>query len=135
MPMDEEFRFVFFHKFAECTESLVRQITSVVKLVGRSMCKQDIESAMPKKREPEFPDPPPHLAFCILVDSRLVAHGSSEPEDPHALINVNAVFDADTALRGTHFVLIIMVAADIEDRGLGKSDQKRKIIWVEIPRR
>jgi hypothetical protein len=96
------------------------------------MCEQDIESAVPKERKPKPPDPPPHLAFCILVVSWFVAHRSAKSKYTHAFIDINFVFDADTALWRMRLIFVIMVAADIEDGSFGKGDQKGEIIRIEI---
>jgi hypothetical protein len=54
MAVEEKFRMVLFNQAAENLESLMRQVSSVIELVGRRVSHQNVKAAVLKKLEPEL---------------------------------------------------------------------------------
>ena len=64
--------------------------------------------------------------------SGLIAHRAAQAQDPDALVDINAVLDADTSVRGHFFIFIIVIAMNVEYRHGGKCCQKGKVAGVQI---
>ena len=79
MAVEEKFRMVLFNQAAENLESLMRQVSSVIELVGRRVSHQNVKAAVLKKLEPELFYALIHLFFGILMRTWPVTHGTAQP--------------------------------------------------------
>ena len=134
MPVDEITGLVAVQQVAEGLKAPVGQVFAIVDIPGRRMGKENINTAMAKKRERSLFCPALHFLLLVLVFSVVVIHGAAKAQNPDALVNVELVVHADAALRRFAFVLCIMVAVDVEYRGAGHGDQEREILGPQVTR-
>lgn len=134
MPVDEITGLVAVQQVAEGLKAPVGQVFAIVDIPGRRMGKENINTAMAKKRERSLFCPALHFLFFVLVLAVVVIHGAAKTQNPDALVNVELVVHADAALRRFAFVLCIMVAVDVEYRGAGHGDQEREILGPQVTR-
>ena len=64
------------------------------------------------------------------MDAGFVAERSAQPQDPHAVVDVNLIFDIDTAFGGRFGVPVVVVSVDIEYGRAGESGQKGQVIRI-----
>lgn len=135
MPVDEITGLVAVQQVAEGLKAPVGQVFPVVDIPGRRMGKENINTAMAKKRERSLFCPALHFLLLVLVFSVVVIHGAAKAQNPDALVNVELVIHADAALRRFAFVLGIMVAVHVQNRSVGHGDQEGKVLRTKISRR
>ena len=96
-------------------EPLMGQVHSIIELIRRSMGDQNIKSPVLKQLEPQLSDPILHLPLRILIIPRPVTHGASKPKNPHPLVNIDLVINADTSVRRNLPVFLIVVPMYIQN--------------------
>ena len=57
-----------------------------------------------------------------------VANRAAQTQNAHTLMTINLIFNADTAERRARLVNVIVVAMDVQDRGVGIGGDERQII-------
>ena len=117
----------------ESLKALMRQILAIEKALSRRVGQQDVDSPVPLQRKPKLPDPAVHLRLGILVDSRLIPHGTSQTEDPYTLVDIDGIFHTDTPLRRRLVIAVVVISMDIENRTFHKSSEKGKVLGSQIP--
>ena len=130
MPVKEKFRMVFLYQPLKRPESLMRQIPSVIKLIGRRMRHQYIEAPPTEQFKAQLRNSLFHLPFSILMRPLLIAHGTAEPQNADSFVDKNLILNADAPFRCDSLVFLIMVPMYIQYRNMGKCCQKRKVLRI-----
>ena len=133
MAVDEILGFVFFHQRTETFKTLMGKIFPVVEPPGGGMGQKNIEAFVADQFHPEFPDAGPHFFFGVLVRAVAVAHGTAKSEDTDPFVDIEIIIHTDAALGRGHFILVIVVSVNIENRTVRQCYQKTEISGTQIP--
>lgn len=118
---------MFFDEMPETEKTAMRKILVVSQIKGGGVCKQDIYTLMTPKLEPKSADTLAHLLLCVLVRPLVVAHAAAQPQNSDAVMDIDGIFDTDTALGGILGIANVMVAMDVEDGRTGEAGEKGKV--------
>ena len=99
------------------------------------MSQKNVKSTAVQQWKPQFFDPFFHFFFGILIDTWAVTHGTAQPQNTDAFVDIDLIFDTDTSVRRCLFVPVIVISPYIQDRRRGKSGEKRQIVRVQISAR
>ena len=124
MSVQKEARVVFLHQFIKNPESLMREITTVIELIGRGVSEKNVKAPAPLEFPPEFSHPRGHFPVRILIFSRTIAHRTAKSEDSNSVVYINIIIYADTAFRRNRVVDGIMVSVDVQNRRMSKCGEK-----------
>ena len=62
-----------------------------------------------------------------------VAHGTAKSEDTDPFVDIEIIIHTDAALGRGHFILVIVVSVNIENRTVRQCYQKTEISGTQIP--
>ena len=125
-------RTVLFHHIQKGFEPGVRQIGVVAEAARGGMGHQDINAAAAPDFEAELLNALAHLLFGILVHAAVIAHRAAEAENAQAADGHDLILDAQAPFRRVLGVLVVVVAADIEDGRGGEAGEEGEIAGGQI---
>ena len=121
-----------FDKLGKRFESTMGNRIKIVHSSSRSVCHEDIHSAMLPNSFPEFSDALLHLFLGIHIFTVSVLKRSAKSCDPKAIYFIDGVFYADAASRRVCHQVVIVIAPDVQYRARCHCRQKFQIDFMQI---
>ena len=98
------------------------------------MGQQDVVPARGAEAEAQRGDAGFHFFFGIHIQAvRTIADGAAQAEDPHPLHPDHRVFRAEAAFRRHLQIAVVVVAPDVNDRGVGEAGEVGQVSARQIP--
>jgi len=136
MPVDvaveQVFRAITVDKFHEAGEAAVGLVLPVAETTRRGVGDDDIGCTPAPEKKTHTANKAGHLLLGILIDSVIVPAGSGEPGDAQPVEGHHAPVQGGTAYWRGVFMAVVVVAEDVEKRGVVKVPQGDEIFRGQI---
>jgi hypothetical protein len=136
--MNHIFGLVFFKKREKAFKAGVAGILAIVDPICRGVCYQNITAPFSLQLPPEPANPFDHLLFGILVrwsavnGMVVIFDGSSQAHNTQPLEDHKLILNAVAAFRRLLFVMMVMIAVNIEERSFDHGNEKGEVFAFQV---
>jgi len=105
-------------------KTTVGEVIGITVTAGRSVGKDDIHTTVLFQLPTKFPNAKSHLSLAVLVRTSGVAGDTAKPKDPKTFYRDQPIFNAIAALWGVVRIATVVIAMDIQQRGVPHGHKK-----------